>query len=86
MVTNGDCGSDDHDYHEDNDCDDHDDHDDHDDNDDRNDQVLHDVVDDDDSRWCPGSVILLLVLSWTRIPSSTVIIITVITLDGHEHG
>ena len=47
---------------------------------------LHDVVDDDDSRWCPGSVILLLVLSWTRIPSSTVIIITVITLDGHEHG
>ena len=47
---------------------------------------LHDMVDDDDSRWCPGSVILLLVLSWTRIPSSTVIIITVITLDGHEHG
>ena len=47
---------------------------------------LHDVVDDDDSRWCPGSVILLLVLSWTRIPSSTVIIITVINLDGHEHG
>ena len=47
---------------------------------------LHDVVDDDDSRWCPGSVILLLVLSWTRIPSSTVIINTVITLDGHEHG
>ena len=33
MVTNGDCGSDDHDYHEDNDCDDNDcdDHDDHDD-------------------------------------------------------
>ena len=47
---------------------------------------LHDMVDDDDSRWCPGSVILLLVLSWTRIPSSTVIIITVINLDGHEHG